>query len=1016
MNRIKIIVFILLATCIGMSNAFAQDVSTQGTEFWVSFLGNGYRNHPDQGSWILTQVLISGKRDCQGTVENPNTGWSFSFRVRANNITSIDIPTEQAYLETSEIDQPFNKALRITTEDTVSVFCTNIAHVSFDASYVLPTQALADDYLIQCYDQSTYFGYTTTIAPYLTSAFLIIATEDNTIIDITPKTSSYNDIHPANETFTITLNAGEVYQFRSTQNGNARDLSGSRVTARDCKRIAVFNGNTLTAIPDSRTSRDHVFEQAMPLRSWGKKFAVTGSYGRNDDYVKITSSANNNPILKNGELLTTLRAGESYIFTLHSYEESCFIESSYPVAVFLYNTSYDNYDESGDPSMVWIAPIEQRIDEMTFTTFNDNNVEIDNHYVNIIVNSEDIGLVYLDNQQLSPLLFSPINGNADYSYIRKEISHNVHHLTCANGFNAHVYGFGHAKGYAYLVGSKASNLTTSLTINDVEIQANDVFQYCIDQPVTFSAEINIQAYNLLWDFGDGTTSTLNPVSHTYHDKQVFQASLVVDTDDTGCLTADSDTLIFFIDATQQYIIESDEICAGELYSGHGFNNVFIQNDTILGRLQDNALHPECQDSLLVYITARPQYHVPINDSRCWQGEPGIYNSHGFSFEYGQPGEYDRQLNLESINGCDSIVILHLTVADRITHEFNHHECSNSFIWDGEAFTQSGDYERFYTSAGGCDSIVTLHLTMGHPQYSTFDTITCGVFVWNGQEYNTSGTYRQTFTTYDGCDSIVDYTLHLSGAVEGDTISASTCDSYHWLGTDYTETGLYSKALSSVLGCDSIVHLNLDVNYTPKPTAIFPKDPDNEAPHWVITATEFQINTYEFTVWDTNFICQWDSVKWHFEDPELHWVLDPDTANNSKYCKMYVLEYVEDTVWLDATIYNPCAPEGVTRRYWFVCSFYGIEDYHPSTGTGTFGFSVIPNPNNGSMNLNFEYPIGKVDIKVYDMTGNLIDHFETNNNEGSASLPYDMKRKNDGIYFFVATSKEGSVARKVIVTH
>ena len=59
--------------------SFAQDTSTQGTEFGVSFMSNGHKHHtgaPNNGNWILTQLLISAKRDCSGTINNPRTGWS----------------------------------------------------------------------------------------------------------------------------------------------------------------------------------------------------------------------------------------------------------------------------------------------------------------------------------------------------------------------------------------------------------------------------------------------------------------------------------------------------------------------------------------------------------------------------------------------------------------------------------------------------------------------------------------------------------------------------------------------------------------------------------------------------------------------------------------------------------------------------------------------------------------------------------------------------------------------------
>ena len=167
---------------------------------------------------------------------------------------------------------------------------------------------------------------------------------------------------------------------------------------------------------------------------------------------------------------------------------------------------------------------------------------------------------------------------------------------------------------------------------------------------------------------------------------------VVTTNEGGCTGSSSNTTNFIIDATQQYIIEHDEICAGELYSGHGFTNVQISNDTILARAQANPIHGECQDSVLVYIDAHQQYHIPIDDSRCWQGEPGVYDANGFSFEYTEPGTYDRQLYLMTTNGCDSVLNLHLTVADRITYEFSHHECDGSYLWDGQTYDTPGDYE------------------------------------------------------------------------------------------------------------------------------------------------------------------------------------------------------------------------------------------------------------------------------------------------------------------------------------
>lgn len=1025
MKRFRIVVIVLLILCVSFPTVWAQNTSTQGKEFWVSFMGNGFKTRYDffgeSFTWLRIQLIVSAKRDCHCTIKNPNTGYEQSFSVGANSTYLFDnIPWAEAYMELEEYGQVLNKGLLITADDTISVYCSNIAEMSFDASYILPTPALGDDYIIQTYDQSVGSSY---YSNYHTSAFLIVATEEGeTTIDITPTVNTL-DGRNANEEYSITLHKGESYQVRSHHNYGSRDLSGSRVTARDCKKIAVFNGNNLTMVPDGGDDSDCVFEQAMPLKAWGKKFVATASLGREkNDIVKITSAYDNNEILKNGTVLTTLNTGESISFELRQSDKSCFIEASQSCAVYLYNHSKDNdtyFDDGpGAPSMVWIAPIEQRINDITFSTFNyesEHDTDISDHYVNIIVSAEDIQHVYLDNELLSPLQFEPVNGAPEYCFFRKHIEHGTHHLACANGFNAHIYGFGHARGYAYMVGSNAKNLSSSLIINNETILPYETYTFCTNHEVTFYADINYSEYDLLWDFGDGNTSTENPANHSYNEPLIYNASLLITTNEGGCTGTSSNTTNFIVDTRQQYITESDEVCAGELYSGFGFSNVHINNDTILTRLQDNPIHSECQDSLLVYITSHENYHIPINDSRCWQGQPSVYDAHGFSFIYDGPGIYDRQLSFQTIDGCDSIINLHLTVDDQITHEFSHHECSESYIWDGRVYSSAGDYEFVYTTPGGCDSIVTMHLTMGLPQYTSFDTITCGIFYWNGQEYSHSGTYQQQFVTHDGCDSIVECHLTLSGNVEGTTIEVTECDSYHWLDSDYTESGMYEKTLPTILGCDSIVHLNLHLDYTPNPTDIYPKDPENTAPHWVVTATEFQIHSYEFYFWDTNPHCVWDSITWAFESQDVHWVIEPDTTTHpvGVSCKIYVLNQVEDTVWLSAKVYNKCHPEGIERRYWFICSFYGLDEDSPSTGLETF--SVTPNPNNGQMQLYFENLIGKIDLKVFDMHGALIDQIQINSETISYSLPYESKLIAEGLYFFVATWQNKVMTKKVIIS-
>ena len=291
-------------------------------------------------------------------------------------------------------------------------------------------------------------------------------------------------------------------------------------------------------------------------------------------------------------------------------------------------------------------------------------------------------------------------------------------------------------------------------------------------------------------------------------------------------------------------------------------------------------------------------------------------------------------------------------------------------------------------------------------------------------FNESTVYTQPYVNSYGCDSEATLILTINDHDEYEfTVSDDeNCDSYYWdpqgheiVYTDhddleYNMSGKYHRTYKNIYDCDSLVTMNVHFEYTPHPTEIYPMDATNTAPHWVVTATEFQINAYDFNLWDTNPNCHWDSVTWSFAEP-INWILEPFGTNN-QCCKVYVLSRVEDTVWLEAHAFNRCAPEdGILQRYWLICSFIGIDE---ETGSEALSFDVIPNPNNGEMKLNFEYLTSKVNVRVYDMKGTLIDQYETANANGPSSYLYNMRNKSDGIYFFVATSKEGTVAKKVVI--
>lgn len=971
MKRFALTVIGIMMVIVG----FAQGGSTQGKDFWLSFMHNGYYDRPNKQGGTM-QVILSAKRATSGTISNSYYNYSQSFSLQPNVPQAIPIDNRFCYHDGDNYEIVSDKGIHIVANDTISVYCANIAIYSFDASFVLPLEGLSNDYIVQCAQQSSMDNLPDQYKiNNQTSAFLIVATEDNTMVDITPTVPLLSGNHPAGQTFTIQLNAGQTYHVRSHHTGSNRDLSGTRVTANDCKKIAVFNGNTLTRLPnslDGTSGFEFVFEQAMPLRSWGKHFVVTQSMTRNRDIVKIVSAKNNNEIYKNGTRITTLNANASYEFFLTNTENSCYLEASEPCAVYLYNTSAgdDGNSSNGDPSMVWISPIEQKIDEVTFATFSgEGEASISNHYVNIIVDKGDTGNVYLDGSPIDANSFETVSGNDNYKFTRRQISHGSHRLVCNNGFNAHIYGFGTSRGYAYLAGSKAVDLSTQLTIDNLVVGDGDHLDYCTDAAISFDVEVNYDDAQVTWNFGDGSAP-----SHAFHAEHSFS--------EEG-------------EYTITLTVEADDVCA----SSSALTTSFT-------------------------ISIHNAYHevLPL-ETVCWPGgdNPQVYNENGFWIEYNGPGSYPSTINCEPTEyGCEHTKTMTLIVMEPgTTTDFGTVKlCRDNnpyYVWEvnGQTYTDSGP-QVYEDNTGPCPQTYLIDIEF----YDKPEPITitpdpqCFPYYWEvtDETFTESGQYYGYIESdeVEGCGQEYFLNLTINGTESATVYLSDSCDAAHYqwqeidtiftANTTCTFTGLTEE------GCLSERTIIVErMEYTPAPEIKCVNV--GVDPHYVITATEFNVNRYTYRAVDTLSEDSWTDCKWALSKDSWQLVSSEEDPHS---CIVYPMELVEDTVWLTFTAHNRCAPEGITKSFYLIPSFYGLDE--PSS---IADFTVTPNPNQGEMTLQFGRIIGKTDIKVYNMNGALIDRFE-HFSDGNP-FPYQIAHDVPGIYFFVVTAHDSCIARKVIVT-
>jgi gliding motility-associated-like protein len=175
----------------------------------------------------------------------------------------------------------------------------------------------------------------------------------------------------------------------------------------------------------------------------------------------------------------------------------------------------------------------------------------------------------------------------------------------------------------------------------------------------------------------------------------------------------------------------------------------------------------------------------------------------------------------SVNGCDSIITLDLTIHNSVTSTDTHIEC-DSYTWiDGINYTSNNSTATHTIIGGsvtGCDSIITLNLTISSSATSTDAQVACNTYTWiDGISYTTSNstaTHTLIGASANGCDSIISLNLTISNSVTS-TDTQAACDSYTWIdgnkNTNTKSTATHTLIAASANGCDSIITLNLTIS-------------------------------------------------------------------------------------------------------------------------------------------------------------------------------------------------------------
>jgi hypothetical protein len=534
----------LTVLCVGHLSAQNRDVvvsspksvSTAGRDFWLAFLPNMRITDESKNNDSL-YIFISSDSSASGEVRYTlpnNSVVTRRFTIPdQRRVVSIGLPSsmelkgmldDTTLLQNNSSEKVLStNTVRITSSYPVHVSALNFATHSSDATIVYPNASLGRSYIPLAYKPSPWFERKDTTFVYVpqkstTAGCAIIATEDSTIVQL-ELTSATQFGLSGNRT--ISLSKGQVYFFQSRINpndSNRTDLSGSRIIAN--KKIAVFSGHQGSRLPDFpndkfsyRDFRSTLFEQMIPVESWGTKFHLfsldnpPGIMSSGFDRVIVTASMDSTKLYFGGSIFDTLNLGE--VLELTHYGSARELTSSNPIFVAMYKESstsqYDTTMKVSNASMRVIPPVELYSTSSRFVNYQirQNGVrQYTEQYVAFVVPTNAVSTLIYDGSPISSQ-FTAI-GNSGYSVTSRKISDGLHTASCEKPFMTYIYGYGPGMAYSTIGGamlSKYPYLKAVVSADTVSAKIGDTVSISVrlDSLVLPPRIINYPLSELLFD-------------------------------------------------------------------------------------------------------------------------------------------------------------------------------------------------------------------------------------------------------------------------------------------------------------------------------------------------------------------------------------------------------------------------------------------------------------------------------------------------------------------------------------
>jgi hypothetical protein len=439
---------------------FSQGQSTtQGKEFWLSY----GKNYTYSALPNLLQLRIVATKPTKVTLIYTLDNSTETINVAAGEVYTRVFDASDAAKIYSDATGTTKKSLHIISDELISVFAINIYKHTTDATNVLPVTNYGKVYRHMTYSATGNDGYT------------LIAAENDTHIT-------------ENKTSVAVLQKGEVY----SKYVSGGDMTGTLITSD--KPIAYFTTASCVNVPNGTGACDCLFQQQVPVHSWGNKFLVPLTK-RGKERIRVVASQDGTTITQTGATIIShpgtgslsLNAGQFVELEAALSDGGCYLQSDKPIAVasFLMGLDYPDLYKKGDPAMAWVPPIEQTVMNVAIAPFIEKGTSVlEEHHALIVTPTATKNATTMRIGNGAPKALSggtwTDNVPSGFSFYSMPLTNETatYYFENAAGLSVMGYGLGPYESYYYLAASSARQLNPAFYINDIHFEDANEQTYC----------------------------------------------------------------------------------------------------------------------------------------------------------------------------------------------------------------------------------------------------------------------------------------------------------------------------------------------------------------------------------------------------------------------------------------------------------------------------------------------------------------------------------------------------------